>query len=119
MKVRCVSPFEPKLYKGTLYTVESITKEGFLRLKELPGDEWKASRFNPVKRNELDVTIYPVIKQAKTIEDVICLASLIAAGIFPPTADLEDKDNYFDQMLSGQCINCKLNKLCLANTINQ
>jgi hypothetical protein len=117
MKVRCTSPFEPKLYKGTLYTIESFTKDGFLKLKELPDDEWKASRFIPVKRNELDITIYPVIKNAKSIEEVICLSSLIAAKLIPDNSTMETIDIWLEK--HEDCNNCPLIKICLAERINE
>jgi hypothetical protein len=55
---------------------------------------------------------------AEFIEDVLCLATLIASGTLPPDSDITDVEKYFNKV-HQDCGNCPLNKKCLAFIINK
>lgn len=68
-----------------------------------------------------EITIHPsefkALKDAKTLEEILCLASLIASGKFSPTATAKEA-NTVGGMYDG-CYGCPLTEVCLACIINE
>lgn len=62
--------------------------------------------------------IYGWLSQAKSIEDISCLSTLIATKALKPDAKLSDAHNYFMETLED-CGNCPHSKVCLAMIINE
>jgi|GEM_PF-6101080 len=72
-----------------------------------------------IERKTIDITFVSQLNGAKTIEDVLCLATLTAGGILHPESTIFFAKNYFEDNLKGDCENCKMVNVCLAMTINQ
>jgi hypothetical protein len=120
MKIKCInSEGTDHIFKGATYKVIDFSNSCFLI--ETPfGNVWAtANRFAFEKRNELDISSYSVIRSAETIEDVICLSTLIGSGLLLPDADLECANNYRKALKNEDCENCKLVNKCLAVRINE
>jgi hypothetical protein len=66
---------------------------------------------------------YPVLKNAETIEEILCLATLISSKILDHNATLEDAKKYYVNLEKrtscGGCINCPSCDICLACIINE
>lgn len=62
---------------------------------------------------------YPKIEPAESIEDILCLSTLIASGELPPNAELNDSRNFFVNEVKEDCDNCPFNLTCLACIINE
>ena len=60
---------------------------------------------------------YPKIKYAQSLESVLCLTVLIAGGILPEDATIEDGENKYDEM--RECEKCPMNNKCFALIVNQ
>jgi len=65
------------------------------------------------KKITINTEANPQIRTADTIEEIICLASLIASKQLEPDATIEDMGKYFDEALHGDCPHCKLSATCL------
>ena len=65
----------------------------------------------------MTATMYKEILEAP-LEDVLCLATLIATSMLPPTATLKDSDEYFARR-EYRCDNCSIERVCLAIIMNQ
>jgi hypothetical protein len=59
---------------------------------------------------------YPQLKDASTIEEVLCLSALIAADRISDSATIQEARNYFDSI--GTCDSCPITERCLACKIN-
>jgi hypothetical protein len=59
----------------------------------------------------------PVIRNAKNIEDILCLATLIAARVIHPDSTLDDSDRYYHGIMD--CSYCPQADICLACILNQ
>jgi hypothetical protein len=62
---------------------------------------------------------YSRIKDAESIESIICLSVLIATDRLPHNATLEDGFKFYDDLGAGGCANCDLKNSCLACIINE
>ena len=63
--------------------------------------------------------IHGRISDAKTIEEILCLATLITSGELSSEGALEDSEDYFIETLKSDCGSCKFCNICLATIINQ
>jgi hypothetical protein len=59
---------------------------------------------------------YPQLRGVLDVEDLLCLAALIAGGILPPTASLSDSRDY--ESLHS-CDSCPMLPRCLGQIINE
>lgn len=57
------------------------------------------------------------IKNAKNLEEILCLSSLIVGNILPVESTLEDANTYYNNI--KECDNCPLVLVCLACIINE
>jgi hypothetical protein len=71
-----------------------------------------------IQDNNINVKHYPVINHADSLEDILCLSSLIASGKLNPNSTFQDSNKYYESLEYG-CSNCSLNDVCLACIINQ
>ena len=62
---------------------------------------------------------HPKIENAESIEDVLCLATLIANGELPPNASIKDSKDFFTNETKEDCDNCPFKLTCLACIINE
>lgn len=60
----------------------------------------------------------PRLQKAQLIEEIICLAVLIALDKLPPEATLDDAGKYWVD-LQGDCSQCPCFDKCLASIINE
>jgi len=67
-----------------------------------------------IKKVRID---FSQLKQADSIEEILCLATLIATKEFNDRCNVQDAKMFY-KILEG-CENCKHNKLCLACIINE
>ena len=58
------------------------------------------------------------IETAESIEDILCLSTLIANGELPPNAELNDSRDFFVNEVKEDCQNCPFKLTCLACIIN-
>ena len=66
------------------------------------------------------LTIYqPKIEGAETIEDILCLATLIGSAELAPNSTLEDAKKFYEEIAGGDCGKCLLKSVCLACIINE
>ena len=70
--------------------------------------------------NNLEIETTGRLTGAKSIEEILCLSTLIIGGILPVDSSVKDSQDYFD-LLSwpGDCSACPLNQKCLACLINE
>lgn len=61
---------------------------------------------------------YRVVNDAQSLEDVLCLSTLMAGKILLNSASLEESKHYYNTLLDG-CNDCKLSQVCLACIINE
>jgi hypothetical protein len=54
-----------------------------------------------------------------TLEEVLCLATLIASGMMPININSNDAKMWFDKLPEQDCGNCPCFKRCLACIINE
>lgn len=61
------------------------------------------------------------LAEEKTIEEILCLSTLIVGGILPVDSSVKDSQDYFDllPLPGGDCSACPLNQKCLACLINE
>ena len=61
------------------------------------------------------------LSEAKSIEEILCLSTLITGGILPVDSSIKDSKDYFDllPLPGGDCSACSLNQKCLACLINE
>jgi len=59
------------------------------------------------------------IKQADTIESILCLTALIATDRLPYNASLEDSFNFWDSLGYPGCDICDLKNSCLDCIMNE
>jgi hypothetical protein len=89
--------------------------------KDLPKFRQGTGHVFPVKvmveRIVVDVD-YPVLRVAETIENILCLATMVATGLLPVTAEIEDAQNILAKMYDGDCFECPNKDKCLACRIN-
>ena len=64
----------------------------------------------------MTATMYEKISKAP-IEEVLCLATLIACVELSPSATLKDSDRYFERIVT--CDQCPYEYKCLAVIINE
>ena len=62
---------------------------------------------------------HPKIEKAESIEDVLCLSTLIANGELPPNGTLSESRHYFKTEVKEDCGNCPYMLTCLACIINE
>jgi hypothetical protein len=62
-------------------------------------------------------TDYIKLQDAKTLEDILCFATLTAKQV-KGILHLQDANDYFKD-LGGDCTECKFNSHCLACIINE
>jgi hypothetical protein len=58
------------------------------------------------------------LKDAISLEEVICLSVLISNGELPYNATIQDSEIYFCELAHG-CSSCKYRENCLAVIINE
>ncbi len=63
--------------------------------------------------------LYPRLTEANTIEDVLCLATLIASGELHPNATIEDSTAFYEKEVNQDCSICPFKLVCLACIINE
>jgi hypothetical protein len=68
-------------------------------------------------------TDYRQLKDARVIEDIMCLSVLIAKEVLPHDSTIYDAIGYFlkinDGAKNADCSNCPFNNICLACIINE
>lgn len=62
---------------------------------------------------------YKQLKEAQEVEEVICLAVLIAGAILQHDATIDDSRDYYSNRLSEECAACPMFTKCLAVIINE
>jgi hypothetical protein len=62
---------------------------------------------------------HPKIEKAESIEDILCLATLIANGELPPVAGIHESRKFFVEEVKEDCGNCPFMLTCLACIINE
>lgn len=62
---------------------------------------------------------HPRIEKAESIEDILCLSTLIANGELSTKATLEDSAEFYENETKSNCGNCPFNLTCLACLINE
>lgn len=62
---------------------------------------------------------HPRIENAESIEDILCLATLIANGELSTKSTLEDSAEFYKNEAKSYCGNCPFNLTCLACIINE
>lgn len=62
---------------------------------------------------------YPKIESSNSIEEVLCLATLIGSAEIAPNSTLEDSKRFLEEVNGGDCNNCLLKRVCLACIINE
>ena len=63
------------------------------------------------------IAIPQYVAPAKTIEDILCLATLIASGHASPSATVQDSVEHYER-LEDDCLSCPVSNVCLALIIN-
>lgn len=63
--------------------------------------------------------IHPKLENAESIEDVLCLSTLIANGELSPDARLHESRHFFVEEVKEDCGNCPFMLTCLACIINE
>jgi hypothetical protein len=58
------------------------------------------------------------LKDAASVDEVICLSVLISQGELPYNATIQNSENYFCEQSHG-CSSCKYRDNCLAVIINE
>jgi len=61
--------------------------------------------------------IHKRLQMAHTLEEILCLATLIAKQKLPYNADLSDSENYF-KSINEDCFECPFNNDCLGSILN-
>lgn len=62
---------------------------------------------------------HPRIEKAGSIEDILCLSTLIANGELLPNATLDQSQEFFENEVEEDCGNCPFMLTCLACIINE
>lgn len=62
---------------------------------------------------------HPRIENAESIEEILCLSTLIANGELPPVAGIHESRNFFVEEVKEDCGNCPFMLTCLACIINE
>lgn len=62
---------------------------------------------------------HPKIENAESIEDILCLATLIANGELLPNATLDQSQEFYVKETGEDCSICPFNLTCLACIINE
>lgn len=65
------------------------------------------------------IVSHPKIEKAESIEDVLCLSTLIANGELSAKATLEDSAEFYKNETGSDCGKCPFNPTCLACIINE
>ena len=65
------------------------------------------------------VAIPRSLDNADTLEEILCLATLIAVGEIHPDSKLSDSLNFFIEKTGSDCSECPFCEKCLAMIINQ
>lgn len=60
------------------------------------------------------VVASPKFEKVSYIEEILCLATLIANGELPPNASIEDSRDFFANETKEDCDNCPFKLTCLA-----
>lgn len=68
--------------------------------------------------NTLTLT-HPKIEKGESIEDIFCLATLIASGELPPSATLDQSKDFYVNETGENCNKCPFKLTCLACIINE
>ena len=69
------------------------------------------------KRVEPTITIPKRFKEAKHIEEILCLGTLIAEDAIPHESTLADATMWYNKL--GECSKCSFFDHCLATIINE
>jgi hypothetical protein len=59
------------------------------------------------------------LRGAREIEDILCLATLIAKETLPYNAKVENSKEYYEMDMHGDCGICPHVNICLASIINE
>ncbi len=62
---------------------------------------------------------YPRIEKGESIEDILCLATLITSGELPPSATLDQSKDFYVNETGENCNECPFKLTCLACIINE
>lgn len=65
------------------------------------------------------VAIPRSLDNADTLEEILCLATLIAVGEIHPDSKLSESLNFFIEKTGSDCSSCPFCDKCLATIINQ
>lgn len=65
------------------------------------------------------VSIPHSLDNADTLEEILCLATLISVGELHPESNLGDSLNFFIEKTGSDCSSCPFCEKCLATIINQ
>lgn len=63
--------------------------------------------------------IHPRIEGANSIEEILCLSTLVANGELPPNATIGDSINFYEKETGEDCDKCPFCATCLACIINE
>ena len=59
------------------------------------------------------------LDNADTLEEILCLATLVAVGELHPESNLGDSLDFFIERTESDCSSCPFCEKCLATIINQ
>ena len=62
---------------------------------------------------------YGRLKQADSLESVLCLSVLISQKVLKPDSSINDANNYFSDLNKESCGDCPFFSTCLACIINE
>lgn len=62
---------------------------------------------------------FPQIEKAESIEEVLCLSTLIATETLPPSSTVKDSIDFFERVAKEDCSLCPFANICLACIINE
>jgi len=62
---------------------------------------------------------HPRIEKAESIEDILCLSTLIANGELLPNANLDQSKEFYVNETGENCNKCPFKLTCLACIINE
>ena len=66
-----------------------------------------------MQRNKVYSGILKASQNYGQVANLLCLSSLMAAGILNPDADTNDAESFFENDVAGYCPNCPVFKKCL------
>jgi len=68
--------------------------------------------------NSIEVTLPEHLGKLEYVEELLCLATLIATGTLRKESNLSNAQIYWEDVAEGDCGNCKHYQTCLSCIIN-